>query len=546
MNDRIPADQCLLRDGLLAKLDGIGDQATLLPFMADVLHALLRRQGDAAFLDAIQDAFAAGLAGLDFPGQKALAGEVIVVVIEKRPEIAKAWQKVETARLAAEDAARLAAEGNPHRREIDRLALPSVDMSDEAYDFALAEELIGRHLGELIDRRLALMQVPPPQIPSVAYCHSQPFFLFSSRLHDLLKAFVAGPVLRQCRVGLERRVYVKVDRAVLAQPDRAKEFWAEMRPHVWKVIDGRLEKFGIHHKTAEAKLIAQQKGEGLDPDYKVVEKSVVKPKTYHILGVEFALGQVTTTKKVKVKLPPPSTLTKEEEEALALIGILRDQASLAGIELPLAADFQFLRTLLDFNTRLFTQSRDELLGLAGHRETSTRFLRERLRETEKNFNTLLVDILVMMMFTRHGDNRFGLGELHGVCVGAARERSSIAARRPFVLGELARRPVHLAIQLREALRRRLHVDAVLAAVEMYLGCLKVMGRTLFGAELIEARALIEAFPMAFGGDSEAETFIAVGREVLAMQNGETADLSICLVQIGRLYDRIGRKEAATA
>ncbi|CAA7615978.1 hypothetical protein [Magnetospirillum sp. SS-4] len=546
MHETIPADQRLLLDGLLAKLEGIGDQPTLLPFMADVLHALLRRRGDAAFLDAIQDAFAAGLVGLDFPDQKALAAEVITVVIEKRPEIAKAWHKAETARLAAEEAARQTAGNMPHRREIDQPSLPSVDMSGEAYDFALAEDLIGRHLGELIDRRLSLMQVPPPEIPSVAYCHSQPFFLFSPRLHDILKDFVAGPLLRLCRVGLERRVYVKVDRAVLAEPEKAKEFWAEMRPGVWKVLDSRLEKLGIHHRSAEAKLIAQQKGEGLAPDYKVVEKSVVKPRTYHILGVEFALGQVTTTKKVKVKLPPPSTLVPEELEALAMIADLRDRASLAGIELPQAADFQFLRTLLDFNTRLFTQSRDELLGLAGHRETSTRFLRERLRETEKNFNTLLVDILVMMMFTRHGDNRFGLGELHGVCVGAARDRSSIATRRPFVLGEVARRPVQLAIQIREALRRRLHVDAVLAAVEMYLGSLKIMGRTLFGAELTEARALIEAFPMAFAGDPEAEAFIAIGREVLAMQNGETADMSICLVQVGRLYDRIGRKEPATA
>jgi hypothetical protein len=552
MHDEIPADQRLLLDGLLARLEGIGNPDALLHFMADVLHALLRRRGDAAFLEAIQDAFAAGLTGLAYAEQKALAAEVICVVIDKRPEIAKAWHKAETARLAAEaEAARRESGGVLHRREIDLpdlppMGLPPVDMSGEAYDFADMEALVASHLHELLDRRLELLRVPAPLIPSTAYCQSRPFFLFSDRIGAVLKGFLTGPVLQRCRVGLERRVYVKADRASLAQADKAKAFWSEMRPTVWKALDNRLDKLNAHHKSAEAKLIAQDKGEGLNPDFKVVEKEVQKPRTYSILGVEFALGHVTTTRKVRVKLPPASALTKDEQEALDLFDDLHARAAEADIDLPQVVDFQFLRILLDFNTRLFVQYRDELMGLSGHPETTSRFLRERLREAEKHFNTLLMDTLVIMLFTRHSEVRFGLGEFYAVCVGAGRDRSAIAARRPLVLAELSRRPLQLAIQLRETLRRRLHVDVMLAAAEQYLNCARAMGRTLFGAELTEARGLIEAFPLVFADDPEEATFIAIGKEVLAMLNGETLELSVCLAQVGRLYDTIGRKATAIA
>lgn len=534
----LPEDQCKLREDVLAKLAAIDESPAMLHFMAEVLRALLRRQSDLPFLTAIQDAFAAGLAGLTWDEQKSLAAEVIRVVIDKRPEIANAWREAEAARLAAEQ--------TPHRREADRAALGSLDSGDTSYDFALAEGCIGGHLSELIDRRLALIHVPAPAIPGIGWCHTQQFFLFDPRLGPVLNAFIAGPLLRRCRVGLERRVYVKVDRGVLTDPDRAKAFWTETRPLVWKVVDSRLEKLAQHQKSAEAKLMNQQKGLGFISEVKVVEKEVVRPRTYNIMGVEFALGKETTTKKVKVTLPPANQLIKEEEEALDLIGQLRDNAAHAGIDLPLAADFQFLRTLLDFNTRLFTQSRDELLGLAGHKETTTRFLRDRLRETEKHMSNMLVDILVMMMFTRHGDMRFGLAEFYAVCVGSARDKTSIEARRPFIPGELARRPAQLAIQLREALRRRLHVDAVLGAAERYLDCYKVMGKKLYATELAEARALIEAFPMVFAGDSEEATFIQVGQHVLDLLDGRIGDYSICLVQIGRTYDRVGRKAGAVA
>ncbi|EME70492.1 hypothetical protein H261_08418 [Paramagnetospirillum caucaseum] len=548
MNATLPPDQRLLLDDILFRLGKVEDSPGLLRFMAEMLKTLLRRQGDAQFLAVIQDAFAAGLAGLGFPEQKELAAEVIQVVITKRPEIALAWQKIhgQPPRQPAQAAAPAQA---PQRRAADlpmEMPPPLPPEADE-YVFSHAEAFVAAQLGDALDKRLALMRVPLPAIPSVAWCLDQPFFLFVPDFAAIAKAFITGTILRRCRDGLEKRVLSRIDHEVLTRPDRQAEFWTEARELVWKVVDEALTKLATHHKAAEAKQAAAVRagGEGKE-GFKMVAMPVTRPRSYNILGVEFALGKVTTTKQVKVKVPPPYKLEPDEIEALDLIRQFRNGAAQAGLNLPEAADFQFLRTLLNFNTRLFAQSRDELIGLAAHEDTTSGFLAERLKAADKTFTNFLTDVLVMMMFTRCGDTSFRLAQFHAVCVGSARDKSAMLAKRPFIPAELARRPHELAVQLREALRRRLHMDAVLGSVERLLDCYKVMGRNLFGHELDEARAVVTAFPMVFASDPEAATYTAVAKLVLATITGEQPDRSICLMRVGQAYDRIGRKAAATA
>nr|CAM76264.1 conserved hypothetical protein [Magnetospirillum gryphiswaldense MSR-1] len=109
----LPLDQHLLYQDLTAKLDRLGGPDQLIAYMGQVLRTLLRRQGDAEFRGAIQDAFISGLMGRDWPGQVALAREVILIVIAKRPEIALAWQKQQ------------GGDDNPHRRAADRGLAPA-------------------------------------------------------------------------------------------------------------------------------------------------------------------------------------------------------------------------------------------------------------------------------------------------------------------------------------------------------------------------------------------------------------------------------------
>ena len=97
----VPPDQKSLLADLSAKIDRLPDQETLATFMGQVLRSLLRRRGDAEFLGAVQDAFIAGMADRDWAGQQQLAREVVRVVIEIRPEIAAAWQAMNSGAAAA-------------------------------------------------------------------------------------------------------------------------------------------------------------------------------------------------------------------------------------------------------------------------------------------------------------------------------------------------------------------------------------------------------------------------------------------------------------
>ncbi len=538
----LPDDQRLLLDGLMVKLDGVGDPAALLRFMAEVLRTLLRRQGDAEFLATIQDAFTTGIAGLSWDEQKSLAREVIRVVIAKRPEIALAWQA-----MHAE-----AKTGTPvHRRAADVEAKPVVAAPEPApaapaYEFAAAEARLGEYIADILLRRLALLRVKPPGPPSIAYSHTQPFFLFAATFPEILRDFVVGPLLQHCRLGFERRIYRHVEPILLTDADAWKAFMADKRDAVWKILISSLTKLAAAHKTGEAKVLAASvEGPG-EAEYKMVEIPVTRPRLYAILGVQFSLGEVTSMKQVRVKVPSPHLLEPSEHQALDLVAQLQHAASHVGLNLPASVDFQFLRTLLDFNVRLFMQSRDELMGLAGHAETSAKFLTDRFKAVDETLSHVLADILAMMLFTQHGDDRFGLAEFYGICVGASRDKTALNHTRPFATHELKRRPRELAFQLREALRRRLHVDVVLAAVDMLIVCWQVMGKNRFNTELDAGLAVIGAFPMIFAGDPEEASFVAIGQMVRDVLTSEIPERSACLMQISQAYDRIGRKSTALA
>lgn len=538
----LPDDQRLLLDGLMTKLEGVADPAALQRFMGEILRTLLRRQGDAEFLTTIQDAFTTGMAGLTWIEQKALAREVIRVVINKRPEIASAWQALHAEAKAAP----------VHRRAADTEPPPPPPPPEpdlaltEPYVHAAAAEKLGDYVADVLLRRLALLRVKPPAPPSIAYSHDQPFFLFAAPFPDILRAFVVGPLLKHCRVGLERRVYRHVDQTILNDGEAWKAFMVEKRDEIWKVLISSLSKLAAAHKVAEAKLVTAASAKDKPPEYKMVEVPVTQPRLYSILGVQFTLGQTTSIKRMRVKVPPSHELEPGEQTALDLIGQLHRAASHAGLQLPPSVDFQFLRTLLDFNVRLFMQSRDELMGLAGHKETSTKFLTDRFKAVDETFSHTLADILAMMLFTQHGDARFGLAEFYGICVGSARDKTAVDLKRPFVMQEVRRRPRELALQLREALRRRLHVDVVLASADMLIQCWTVLGKQRFNTELDAGLAVIGAFPMTFDGDPEMAAFIAIGqilREVLTSDVPQRAD---CLIRISEAYDRIGRKTAGVA
>jgi hypothetical protein len=531
----LPPDQRMLYDDLAARLDNVAGQDDLIVVMARLLRTLLRRKGDGEFLAAVQDAFSEGIAGRSWEEQAALARQVLRVVIETRPEIARAWQAMNANGQAEPQ----------HRRAADVVSEPApvpppLPEIEPFYAYASARALVTEYMAEELHRRLALFQVPPPGFPCAAYCHDKPFFLFTHAFYATMRGFVSGPLLDACSIGLERRIYRHASDEILADPEQSKAFLFDKRAELWRLITQRLTKLAAAHRTAEAKLAAATASDG-SPEVRLVDVPATRPRVYRIFGVQFAFGSETTVRRVRVNLPPAFELEPQEHEALDLLTTLHDMAAAEGLDLPSSVDFQVLRTLLSFDARRFAQAWKELSALAGHEATSRAYLFERLGGLDEQFNIHLSDILVVMLFYCHGDRGFGFRALYDICVGAARQASAVVSRRPFLPGEVGRRPRELAFQLREALRRRLPATAVATAAELLLEACETMARSRFAHELAAARTVLAAFPLVFAGEADEAALIAVGQAVQSAIDEPPGNRRAFLTALARSYGGADRK-----
>lgn len=520
-----PADQQLLYRDLVAKLDRQTDQPSLIAAMGGVLRSLLRRKGDAEFLVAVQDAFTTGLAGLSREEQTELARQVVALVIAKRPEIAVAWQKLHGGAAPQQRRAADTSERPPQAPFLPELDLIRDDLafdvagSDPAadspppgppYDFTAAERSVADYVSSVLDRRLAIFARPESRFPSVAYCHEQPFFLFSPIFAPVARRFLAATIMPLCREPMERHVYRHIPPKVMADATALDAVLVEKRPDLWKILVEKLAKLATHHKLAEAKLeAARQAASG--PEFQVVEMPVSRPRVVRVLGVAFRLGSRTKMERMRVRVRASTELEADELQALDLIARFRDMAAQAGLDLPPACDFTFLRTLFEFDAKKYAQAAREFAALASHQETSRQYLLERLKYIEQAYANTLADALVILLFYGAGDEGFGFKELYDLCIGTSLDDSARASKRPFLQGEVGRRPRDLAFQLREVLRRRYDEATLATAVRVLVEVWETMARSRFKDEMEAALTVFAAFPIAFAGDADEQVFTGIGR-----------------------------------
>jgi hypothetical protein len=524
-----PHDQRLLYRDLCLKLDRQGDPDQLIAFMGEVLRSLLRRKGDAEFLLQVQDAFTTGLAGLGWDEQVALAREVIALVIAKRPEVALAWQQLhgEAAPLQRrasdrpdspapdlDDLPDLDLIGDDLALDVEQPGRPATEEAappplEPPYEFATAEALVAKYVCGVLERRLAIFAAPETRFPSVAYCHEQPFFLLTPTFSTVARRFVTEAVMKLCREPMERHVFRHIPTEVIADARALDAVLTEKRPDLWKILVERLGKLAAHHRNAEAKVTAARAVDG-EPEFQVVEVPVSRPRVFRALGVAFRLGSRTQLEKMKVRVRPTTELDRYEMQALDLIARFRDMAAQAGLDLPAACDFTFLRTLLEFDAKKYAQAVREFTALAGHKETTRQFLLERLKYIDETYANTLSDALVILMFYGAGDDNFGFKAIYDICIGTALDDSARASKRPFLQSEIGRRPRELAFQVREVLRRRYDEDTLRAAVKALLDTWQTMARTRFKGDMEAALTVFAAFPIAFAGDHDEQLFTAIG------------------------------------
>ena len=530
----LPIDQRPLYHELVERIPRGDDPEMLARYVGAVLHSLLRRQGDGQFLMAVVDAFTEGLAGRNAAERRSLAAEVIGLVLEKRPEIALAWQVSHPGEPVPPERRRAA--------DLAELPPPPETPPEPPYEFDSCEAVVAAYVADALTQRIAVFQVPEPKMPSLAFCHDKPFFLFTPAFAEVVRLFAAGPLLENCRLGLERRVYRHISPEVLADPVACRALLDAKRPELWKIIVERLVKLAACQKNAEVKIAKAARGVKAD-GFKEMSVRELRPRTFSVLGVKFQLGTVTETRTVRVKARDDVELDDNEREALGLLARLRYVAIENGLELPPAADFQVLRTLFEFDDKRFLQTAREMSALVAHPETTRKYLFERLTYVDKVFSSHLSDILALMLFREHADHGFGFDELYEICVGTGLDNSTVANKRPFVQMEVGRRPRDLAFQLREVLRRRMEDGAVIAATKALCGVFARMSRARFPHELEAAQAVVTAFPLAFAGDPDEPALSAIGHIVHEALAAERVDVAQCVVNVSGAYRRVKRKTA---
>jgi hypothetical protein len=556
-----PTVQDQLIEDLNAKIGAIPNEDGLILFMGEILRSLLRRKGDAEFLSAIQDAYVTGLPDRTLEEQRQLARDIVRTVIETRPEIARAWETVhapapprpssEPARRAtdhrtmADDGAEALEEDPSGAEAHDDTHAPVQDCAPAApaSSVSIEERLVRAVLRGLVEQRLQAFQHPTPPFPSLAYWHEQPFFLFSAAFARVNADFFGEDLLPQCVNALRSRLLDPLMDKLTRPAEEVEAFLLGQRPVLWRTLSERLGRLSILQRRAESKLASA----GLSPvEIHRPGLSTARPRTRRVLDIAFT---------VTAALPPPASpafptawamLDAEEQGALLLLGRLRDRAAAAGLDLPIACDFAFLRTLHDFDPGRFAQTVRDFSALAPHGENGRHYLFERLGDLRRVMSDSLIDVLILTLFARFADQGFGIRDLVDLNAGAMpRGSSKTAVLHPFLAEELVRRPRDLAFQVREALRRRLEPAIVERAVDMLTGTWWALVRGQGPKALTPALTVLSAFPIAFAGDPDEQAMVEIGAVLHRTLTARVPDTERCALAVHNLYAEVLGKHAET-
>ncbi len=531
----IPSQQSNLFDSLCAKLESILGEPTLAAFMGTALKSLLRRQGDTPFLEAIRDAYVAAVVGKDLPEQRKLARAILNIVMELRPEIARAWTEARQQEQAAQSWTK------PERRSVGeqrKAAAAAAANKKAAGEGPSVEGLTANTVRETVLRKLASFNLPAPLCPSTAYYHDRPFFLFDRKFHEVFARFITDMLMPLCRPVLSRLVYEDLLHHLADPPESLSFMILKKRDDIDKALIQRLGALAALQNKAEDIISKADLSDPQSPTWKTIEIPQSRPRSMNILGVTFAVGSETVTRKITIRADGGRDLSAEEMEALTLFTHFRDMAAEQGIDLPTGCDFQFLRFLLEFDPVKFAQSAKTVCDLATHNMTTSDFLITRLKKEERLQLSTMSDVLLLLLFNEASDHGFGIADLHRFCVETAREPAELLRKRPFLYWEIARRPFELAFQIREIMRKRLPVNDLDRALRMLFATWKTMARGFFQRDMDIALGVIAAFPIVFAGEPAELHFTKIAERLTEALTSAAPDTESTLTAVTASYERI--------
>ena len=526
----IPVEHTDLFNSLCARLEQIHTEISLAGFMGTALKSLLRRQGDLPFLDAIRDAYVARAAGNPLPDQQLLARNILQIVIELRPEIAKAWHDAQ--QKAAADNAWV----QPERRSA--ASLPKRQAPVHKNKLALqAETITADFIQPTIERRLASFSLTKPEIPSNAYYHEHPFFLFDRKFHKVMAQFIVEVLMPLCQPVLSRVIYAELNAHLTDPVELQNHLLLKKRPEIDKALIQRLSALAALQNSAEEIIRKAEESDNDGPTWKTIEIPQSRPRSMSILGIKFAVGKETVTRKITIRVDGGRDLSTEEMQALTLFTQFRDMAASEGIDLPSGCNFQFLCVLLDFDQVKFAQSAKLITELAGHSLTSTDFLINKLRREERIQTNGLADILLLALFNDASERGFGIADLHRFCIETSREPDELIRKRPFLFWEVSRRPFELVFQIRHIMQTRLPVNTLEVAIRMLFTTWRLLARSLFAKEMEIALGVISTFPIIFAGESNEAYFTKMAEDLVQVLKAAEPDYEKAILAITTTYTR---------
>jgi len=525
----VPSLQVNLFEGLCAKLEQISTEMALAAFMGTALKSLLRRQGDALFLEAIRDAYVAAAAGRSIDNQRKLARAILRVVIEIRPEIARAWAEATQQQPEPQWT-------KPERRSMIEPRKPAA--AGPGFHARNAEDLTVQCIRAALIKKLDCFNLPAPAIPCAAYYHERPFFLFDRKFHEVFAHFITEILLPLCRPVLDRLVYKELNRHLADPPEVLNLMILKKREEIEKAVIQRLAALASLQNKAEEIIGKAEQSDAQGPSWKTIEIPQSRPRSLSILGIKFSIGTETVTRKITIRADGGRDLTSDEMEALTLFTQFRDMAASEGIDLPPGCDFQFLRFLMEFDQAKFARSYRTLCDLASHSLTSNDFLISHVKQEERAMPGTMADVLLLALFNVASDRGYGVADLHRFCVEASREAAELLRKRPFLRWEVARRPYELAFQVREIMRKRMPVNDLDRALRMLFAAWKTLARGFFQEEMEIGLGVIAAFPIVFAGEPAEALYTKIAERLNETLSSPAPDFESALTAVTAYYQKI--------
>lgn len=531
-----------LVEDLYARIENIDTEGQLAAFMGSALKSMLRRGGDQPFMSAIQDAYVARVSGCAIDKQRAIARDVLRTVVDMRPEIAAAWVHFQKHQAGGTQTPSIpdAPAGPWHgqeRRHIEEKTPQQEADEQQALSALDAEGLTMHCIAGHVTRRLAIFHLARPAIPSSAYYHDLPFFLFDRTFHHVLADFIAKVLTPLCRPVLTRLVYRDLS-TKSDQPLEARQaFVSSRQAEIDKALGQRLSALAQLCRSAQ-EIIAKSEEEGDEgPSWKTVTVPQIRPRSVSVLGLKVPLGTVNSTRTIRVRTDGGRDFSADEIEALTLFTQLQNMAANEGLDMPDACDFQFICLLLEFDLSKFSASIKELAALATHSLTSEEFLLSRVKRAEIMWQGGLSDVLLLMLFYDSSDRGFGIPNLQRFCIGTSLDPIALAKYRPFLFWELNRRPRELALQIREVLQTRLPVNTLEAVIRKLFLVWKNQSRVVFERAFEVALGVIATFPIVFTGHPDEADFTAIADRLRLTLSDDSPDYESALLAITTLYSK---------